>query len=162
MSAHGATWALLTVLLLSACSANTGTVPYTTTGPITTAKTPATSGSETTTSAVTATSPPDQRTTTTTGGSTNTEPEEDPTAEITVEDGTVAGGGLIEVTLGEEVRILVFSDTVDMAHLHGYDIAADVGPGTTGVIEFVADIPGVFELELEDSGVELGRVQVSP
>lgn len=144
---------LLAILLLSACVGDTGSDSSTTTPPPVTVETTVTSEPETT-------STTGQPTTTTTA--TTTQPEDEPTAEITVENGTVDGGGLIEVTLGEELRILVLSDTVDMAHLHGYDIAAGVGPDLVGTLEFTADIPGLFELELEESGLELGTLQVSP
>ena len=43
-----------------------------------------------------------------------------------------------------------------------YDIFVDLEPGSTGVIEFVADIPGIFELELESSGVLLADLEVAP
>jgi hypothetical protein len=82
--------------------------------------------------------------------------------EVTVTGDQVIGGGRIDVDLGEEVRIVVTSDVEDEAHLHGYDLIAEVGPGLEGVIEFVADIPGIFELELEQSGLELARLQVTP
>ena len=151
---------LLAILLLSACVADTGFVSSTTTPPPVAAETPITS--EPATTSTTDTPTPGQPTTTTTSPSTTTQSEEEPTGEITVEGSTVEGGGLIDVALGQEVRILVIADTVDMAHLHGYDIAVDVGPDLVGTLEFVADIPGLFELELEDSGLELGTLQVSP
>lgn len=139
--------ALPMVLLLTACAGDTGAEESITTT-ISTAVSPVTSEPDTTTTpaAVTPT----------------TQAEADTTALITVANGNVDGGGLIQVTEGEEVQIQVISDTIDMAHLHGYDIAADVGPKLVGTIEFVADIPGLFELELEESGLELGRLQVSP
>lgn len=108
------------------------------------------------------TSPTTTRQPTTTVAQPTTTREEAHIVEIEVAGGVVEGGGLIEVSLGEELRIVVTSDVVDQAHLHGYDLTAGVGPSQAGVIEVIADIPGVFELELEESGVELARVQVSP
>lgn len=68
--------------------------------------------------------------------------------EFTLTDG-VADPPLERVTVerGTTVRIVVTSDEPDELHLHGYDLYADVGPGEEGVIEFVADEPGLFELE---------------
>lgn len=154
--------ALIMVLLLTACTGDSGAGESTTTAPTSTTEAPVTSRRETTSTTAAVTSTTHQPTTTTAMASTTTQAEEEPTALITVANGSVDGGGLIEVTQGDEVQIQVISDIVDMAHLHGYDIAADVGPQLVGTIEFVADIPGLFELELEESGLELGRLQVSP
>ena len=95
---------------------------------------------------------------------TTTTPNEPEGLEIDISfvSGAVEGGGRIDVALGEPVVIRIDSDTVDEGHLHGYDIFVDLEPGVTGVIEFVADIPGIFELELEDSGVLLADLQVAP
>jgi hypothetical protein len=82
--------------------------------------------------------------------------------QISYESGAVDGGGRIEVPLGEPVVIRIDSDVADEGHLHGYDIYVDVEPGGTGVIEFVADIPGIFELELERTGVLLADLEVAP
>ena len=76
--------------------------------------------------------------------------------------GAVDGGGRIEVPLGEPVIIRIDSDVADEGHLHGYDIFVDLEPGSTGVIEFVADIPGIFELELEGARVLLADLEVAP
>lgn len=83
------------------------------------------------------------------------------TFEIEVTGTEVVGGGRISVAVGDDVTILVSADVVDEAHLHGYDLYADIGPGETGTIRFVASIPGVFELELESSGLLLAEVEVS-
>lgn len=82
--------------------------------------------------------------------------------EISYLSGTVEGGGRIEVPLGEPVVIRIESDVADEGHLHGYDIFVDLEPGGTGVIEFVADIPGIFELELEATRVLLADLAVAP
>ncbi len=76
--------------------------------------------------------------------------------------GEVTGGGRIEVPLGEPVQLLIESDIADEAHLHGYDIYLDLDAGAAGTIEFTADIPGIFELELENSRVLLAELEVSP
>jgi hypothetical protein len=47
-------------------------------------------------------------------------------------------------------------------HVHGYDLMADVAPGSPARIDFVADVPGVFEVELEDAGTPLFRMAVAP
>ena len=82
--------------------------------------------------------------------------------EVSYMGGSVEGGGRIEVPLGEAVVIRIESDVADEGHLHGYDIFVDLEPGSTGVIEFVADIPGIFELELEGARVLLADLEVAP
>ena len=67
---------------------------------------------------------------------------------------TVAGGQLTserraEVKLGDNVRIVIRSDTADELHLHGYDLTVDVAAGQDAELVFVAEIPGIFEVELE-------------
>jgi hypothetical protein len=65
-----------------------------------------------------------------------------------------------EVALGKKVTIVVKSDTADEVHVHGYDRVKDVAAGGTARLTFVADIPGAFEVELEESGIELFELRV--
>lgn len=81
--------------------------------------------------------------------------------EVTVSSGQVEGGGRVPVALGDTVTIRVTSDVADRVHLHGYDVLADVGAGETAELTFTADIPGVFEVELEDAGIPLLELEVS-
>ena len=82
--------------------------------------------------------------------------------EISVTGGEVTGGGRLDIPLGDDVVIAVTSDTADEVHLHTYDVKIDLVAGETGELVFTADIPGIFELEMEDSGIELAELQVSP
>lgn len=93
-------------------------------------------------------------------------PDDSPTAdamvlEVDVTGGEVTGGGRHPVDLGETVTIRVTSDVADHIHLHGYDVLADVGAGDTAELTFDATIPGVFELELEDSRIPLLDLEIS-
>ncbi len=81
--------------------------------------------------------------------------------EITVTGGEVTGAERISVPLGARITLVISSDIADEAHLHGYDLHAEVGPGTDGELVFDATIPGIFELELEESGLVLTEVEVS-
>jgi hypothetical protein len=58
--------------------------------------------------------------------------------------------------------ITVKSDVADHVHVHGYDVLRDVAAGGTARFDFKADIPGVFEIELEEAGVEVARLRVEP
>lgn len=66
------------------------------------------------------------------------------------------------VRRGREVIVRVSSDVADHIHLHGYDLIADVAPGAPAELTFVADVPGRFEIELEDRGVPIADIQVRP
>jgi len=80
------------------------------------------------------------------------------TAEVVA--GEVRGGGRTQVGLGEKVRLRVSADVADEVHLHGYDISADVAPGSPANLDFTADIPGVFEVELEARGLAVMEIVV--
>ena len=67
----------------------------------------------------------------------------------------------VEVPLNETVRIEVTSDRADEIHVHGYEIKADVKAGETTVVEFVADLPGVFEVEVHTGHQKLFDLRVS-
>jgi heme/copper-type cytochrome/quinol oxidase subunit 2 len=66
------------------------------------------------------------------------------------------------VKQGDRVEIVVTSDVADHVHLHGYDIMRDVAPGKTARIRFRANVPGRFEVELEDRGVQIADLTVKP
>ena len=45
--------------------------------------------------------------------------------------------------------------------MHGYDRSAFVTAGATVALRFVADVPGVVDVEREGAGIPLGRLAVS-
>ena len=67
----------------------------------------------------------------------------------------------VKVPLDGKVRLQVTADRADEVHLHGYDRKVDIEPGKPAVLEFTADVPGVFEVELEEAGLKLVELQVS-
>lgn len=83
------------------------------------------------------------------------------TISVTVRDGQATGDtGRVEVPLGTSVTLSVTSDVADEIHLHGYDQEVRIPAGGTGSVSFTADIPGVFEVELHESGLALLQLQV--
>ena len=66
----------------------------------------------------------------------------------------------VRIDLGQKVRVQVEADRAEEVHVHGYDLKGDVAPGKAAVIEFTANVPGVFEVELEESGLKLFELQV--
>lgn len=80
---------------------------------------------------------------------------------VTFAGGAVQGGvSRTPVQLGRKVRLVVNSDVADEVHVHGYDLKAEVPGGGVGTVEFVADQPGVFEVELESRGAQLAQLEV--
>lgn len=67
----------------------------------------------------------------------------------------------VEVAVDDVVMIMITSDIAEEAHVHGYDILAEVGPDTEGMILFTADTPGRFEIEFETSGTFIAELVVS-
>jgi hypothetical protein len=73
-------------------------------------------------------------------------------------------GGIRRVTVAKDrqVVLVVRSDAADHVHLHGYDIMRDVAPGSPAQLAFKATIPGRFEVELEDAGLQIADITVKP
>lgn len=81
---------------------------------------------------------------------------------LTIVGGKVAGGvSRHGVTLGDEVILRVTSDVDEELHVHGYDHKVELLAGTPAELSFSADIPGVFEVELEQSGRKVAELRVA-
>lgn len=133
-------------LAVGGCSTGGSGSTVTTSPPSTRATTTSTSGAGTSIS-----NPSSTTVTTPTTTSVTPTTVVDDSVEILV---TVAGGQLTserraEVKLGDNVKIVIQSDTADELHLHGYDLTVDVAAGQDAELAFVAEIPGIFEVELE-------------
>ena len=82
--------------------------------------------------------------------------------DLVVAGGEVQGGVQTkEVLLGSAVTLRVTSDVADEVHVHGYDKKGDVEAGSDVTITFTADIPGEFEVELENAHMKLVELRVS-
>ena len=132
------------VLILAACGNPASATSTTTTTTTTTVTTTSTTSTTTTTLAPTTTTVATQ------------------VILVRVEDGEVEDGGRVEVRQGSPVRLTVEADVSEEVHVHGYDLFAEVEPGRPATLEFVADIPGIFEVELEESQLHLLELEVSP
>jgi heme/copper-type cytochrome/quinol oxidase subunit 2 len=89
-------------------------------------------------------------------------PDDAQVVAITVAGGQATGDtGRVEVPMGTTVRLTVTSDAADQLHVHGFDLTAAVSPGQATQREFVADRPGIFEVELHDARQVLTRLQIS-
>ncbi len=74
--------------------------------------------------------------------------------------GNVTGDSEVTAKVGEQVTIVVVSDVAEEVHVHTYDLMVELEPNVAGQITFTADIPGVHEVELEDSGLHLTSLKV--
>jgi len=89
------------------------------------------------------------------------------TAPVQVDVVVVGGepqGGIVResVDVDSAVVLTVTSDVADEVHVHGYDLMADVAPGAPATIRITADAPGRFEIELENTGVQIAELEVRP
>lgn len=85
------------------------------------------------------------------------------TVPIVVSNGKVDGGlKTTTVKKGDNVVLVVTSDVADEVHLHGYDKSVDVTTKKPARLAFVASVPGRFEVELENRGVQIAGLEVRP
>lgn len=83
------------------------------------------------------------------------------TISVRISQGKVEGApARVEVERGARVRIEVTSDQPDEVHVHGYDQTTPLVAGTSATMEFVAEVPGVFDVETHDSGLVLCQLVV--
>jgi hypothetical protein len=60
------------------------------------------------------------------------------------------------------VTLIVSSDVADEAHVHGYDLMADVARRSRARISFEASVPGRFDVELEGRAIQIAELRVNP
>jgi plastocyanin len=83
------------------------------------------------------------------------------TITVSVRDGKVdPRPDRIPVSPGETVRLVVTSDVADEMHVHGYDLEKALPAGQPATLEFVADQPGLFEVETHETEKKLCWLQV--
>ena len=83
--------------------------------------------------------------------------------DFAVTDGRLAEGpAVVSVTEGTPVTLRFVANQEDEAHLHGYDLSAELKPGQRSEITFVASISGRFEIELHKSHAKLAVLEVQP
>ena len=84
---------------------------------------------------------------------------------IDVKGGKATGDtGLIEVGVDEPFQVVVTSDVAEEVHVHSETRAGfsgDVEAGGTVTVDAVVKNPGRYEIEFEESGLVLARLQVT-
>src|SRR3954468_7810447 len=82
---------------------------------------------------------------------------------IQVKDEKPVGGiQKIDVKKGDPVQFTIDSDSAQEIHVHGYDVHKDVAANGKVSFSFPATIDGSFVIELEEPGVQIGALKVSP
>jgi FtsP/CotA-like multicopper oxidase with cupredoxin domain len=92
-------------------------------------------------------------------------PTSTPTATPTPEPPPLLEGGKVtklRFKEGDTVTFRVVSDVPEEVHVHGYDIAKDLEPGKVVTVSFKGDITGIFEIEYEHAGEQIGQLRVDP
>jgi len=83
--------------------------------------------------------------------------------QISVVNGRPVGGiRRPSVKKGRTVRFVIRTNAGTEIHLHGYDIEKTPKKGAPTVIQFVAKVPGRFELELHHPDALLAQLTVRP
>ena len=87
----------------------------------------------------------------------------DYTFTIRVQQGQPVGGAsTYQVKKDDTVTFSISSDTAGEAHLHGYDLSVDMEPGEAVTLQLTASATGRFPIEIEDTEVEIGYLEVQP
>lgn len=83
---------------------------------------------------------------------------------IVVANGKPVGGvKTITAHKDDTVRIDVTSkDTTSEVHFHGYDIKRELAAGGKVTFSFVAKNEGIFEMELEQTAVQIAKIVIEP
>jgi hypothetical protein len=89
-------------------------------------------------------------------------PTPTPTAEP--EPPLLKGGKVtrLEYKKDDTVKFRVVSPVAEEVHIHGYDIAKDLEPNKEITVTFKATIEGIFEIEYEHAGEQIGELRVEP
>jgi hypothetical protein len=119
----------------------------------------------------TTTTPPSTTTTTQVTTTSTTLPPTAPTVaettttirqiDVTFEGGVVTGPGRVTATVGDQVSVWVLSDIDAEIHVHGYDLFFDAAAGVPVEVTVTADVPGIFEVEVEGSHTLLFDLEVT-
>jgi plastocyanin len=81
--------------------------------------------------------------------------------DVELTDGEVFGPATFSVAVGDTVDIWVLSDVDDEMHVHGYELVHQLEAGVPFHLSFLADVPGIFEVEVHTGHTLLFKVEVS-
>jgi len=81
--------------------------------------------------------------------------------DVAIAGGVAFGPAVFSYDLGDTVDITVTSDVDDELHVHGYDLVFALTADVPITLDFVADIPGVFEVEIHTGHSHVFDIEVS-
>jgi hypothetical protein len=81
--------------------------------------------------------------------------------DVEISGGVASGAAVFTYEVGDTVDITVVSDVDDELHVHGYDLVFELPAGVPLTLDFVADIPGVFEVEVHTGHAHVFDIEVS-
>ena len=98
------------------------------------------------------------------GETTEEKPPPAPRVEtIRIRGGKPAGGAkTLRYERGDTIRLRFTSDEPGEVHIHGFDNEFEVGPGGARLVNFKANLEGIFEIEDHESGELLAKLEISP
>jgi hypothetical protein len=76
-------------------------------------------------------------------------------------DAVLPARGAVMADVGDVVRLHVNTEVFDRARVEGLSASFPVGPGSAGVLEFVADTPGRYAVRLDISGTRIGVLDIA-
>lgn len=81
-------------------------------------------------------------------------------ADVEIVEGVAGGPEVFEYELMETVDIRVVSDVDDELHVHGYDHVFILAAGVPTQVTFLADLPGIFEVEVHTGHALVFEIEV--
>jgi hypothetical protein len=75
--------------------------------------------------------------------------------------GTLPDDGTVRARTGDAVSVTVRTSVPDEASVNDLGLQIETGPGVPGTIEFVAQAPGVYPVQLLGSGQTAGTIVVT-
>jgi hypothetical protein len=81
--------------------------------------------------------------------------------DVEISGGVASGPGVFTYDLGDTVDITVVSDVDDELHVHGYDLVFALSAGEPLTLDFIADVPGLFEVEVHTGHSHVFDIEVS-
>jgi hypothetical protein len=98
---------------------------------------------------------------TTSGDATPADEPQERVYDVAIENGAMSPAE-VSVEEGDQVTLLLTSDSPVEVHLHGYDLEEEVLPGEETVLSFEAEITGRFGIEDHEAEAALGALLVQP
>lgn len=69
----------------------------------------------------------------------------------------------LDVEQGQRVVLTIELAEAGEVHVHGYDLTGETGPGEPPAsFDFVADVPGGFEIEIHETAKQVAELRVTP